>query len=348
MLNIGFYVHHQGSGHFIRALSIAQKLKNYHITFFGSGLKDFQDQIPGHIKQIYLDPDFDEGKIISDEPYPDVFHYAPLGIAGLRQRNAALVNWFSNSWPCLLIVDVSVEITLLARLCGVPSIVIKLNGHRNDLPHISAFQSCEKILAPYPKWMEDETTTAWLRDKTVFTGGFCRYSLSNRSCISPEKKNTVVVMIGSGGTKLTEDMLKNMAENCPGKSITVLGLKNIGPKLPDNLQFCGQVADPFEWLCEAELVVGSGGDNVVMEMAWLQKKFICIPEERPFEEQISKAKKLKEKGLAIIVNELENADWPELFLQAKNLDPAGWENMINPDATEIIVQEIDKICERLF
>ena len=68
-----------------------------------------------------LDGGFAGGDGEADRPL--AFHYAPLGHPGVRDRMAAIARWAAEADPALLVVDVSVEVALLARLLAVPTIV---------------------------------------------------------------------------------------------------------------------------------------------------------------------------------------------------------------------------------
>ena len=50
-----------------------------------------------------------------------VLHWAPRHHRGLSARMATLASWFARERPAAVVVDVSVEVALLARLCGTPS-----------------------------------------------------------------------------------------------------------------------------------------------------------------------------------------------------------------------------------
>ena len=121
---IGYYAHHHGAGHVTRALAIARHLPGS-MTLFGSNLPD--ERPHANVDYCPLPVDVDEHTVVESFT---ALHYAPLAVAGLRERMGALVDWFREAWPCLLVVDVSVEVALLARLCGVPTIYVRQHGER--------------------------------------------------------------------------------------------------------------------------------------------------------------------------------------------------------------------------
>lgn len=67
-----------------------------------------------------------------------------------------------------MVVDVSVEVAMLARLASVPTICVRLNGKRDDAPHLEAFRGAIGLMAPFHPTLEMADTPAWIRDKTVY------------------------------------------------------------------------------------------------------------------------------------------------------------------------------------
>ena len=77
-------------------------------------------------------------------------HWVPEGDAGLRRRMAALSAWIDTAHPDVLVSDVSVEVTLLARLHGIPVVSVVLPGHRGDRAHRDAFAVSSGLVATWP------------------------------------------------------------------------------------------------------------------------------------------------------------------------------------------------------
>lgn len=317
---IGYYAHHHGMGHSIRALTIAKHLP-YCVTVFGSNL-------PAHnalanVTLCSLPSDFCSDACIDT---PEGLHYAPLAIKGLRERMGVLVDWFRLNWPCLLVVDVSVEIALLARLFGVPTIYMRQRGHRFDHAHSLAYACASRLLAPYPiQFEEPELPAQWLQ-KTDYSGIISRYSQTPKRRKFDFKH--VAVIKGFGGTQLTSSQLAEAARECPDWQWTVLGpvCNDKTSILPPNLKLLGIVEDPRQWLLSAHVVIGSAGDNLISEIADLRCRFICVPDHRPFDEQQSTGERLASVGLAICCSVWPVAQsWPSLLERAAALIPERWE-----------------------
>lgn len=278
----------------------------------------------------------------------ETFHYAPLNISGLRERNKIMTDFFAEQYPLLLIVDVSVEITLLARLCGIPTIVVRQHGSRHDPAHLAAYHSASALLAPYPKTMQRQEAK-WLTDKTIYTGGFSRYDVKDEYK-NPTENLSVAVLTGSGGTSIDLQFICYLARHCSNWNFDVIGLPKPETKdLPENIIFHGHLQDPLELLISASVVIGNAGHNTVMEMAALNKRFIAIPEDRPFDEQIQKAEILQELGLAIVIEPqaFYKTDWQSLLSDTAQTSP-DWTGIVLPQATNLAAVGILSVYKSIF
>lgn len=336
----------------MRCLTISNLLTpDYQITFLGSRLSAFAALLPPTIRCIELP---------LDTPIPtDVFyasgnpvgelHYAPLNVEGQRQRTRRLTDFFCQSSPLLLVVDVSVEVTLLARLCGVPTVVVKQHGYRDDAAHRLAYQNAEAVLAPYPTALQ-QTEAPWLASKLVYTGGFCRYQPQSPNN-SAELTKHVAVLAGTGGTSLSVDFATHLARLAPDWSIEGVGsLKETAhTQPPNNLILHGQVDDPRRVIDHCEVVIGNAGHNTVMEMAALHKRFIVVPEPRPFEEQVVKADLLAKLGLAHVVDpeQLYQTDWATLLAIVREKS-SHWQGIVDEQASSRAAQTIRDVHTSLY
>lgn len=339
---IGYYVHHHGSGHGMRALAIARHL-DCDVTLIGSRLP--QGCYPATVKALRLPGDTAPDMHVESFP---ALHYAPLAVDGLRERMGLLADWIRAAWPCLLVVDVSVEVAMLARLFGVPCVYMRQHGERTDAAHLQAYASASRLLAPFPQSMECSQMPEWVLAKTDHSGWVSRYSENSAVNVTPET-GSVLVIIGQGGTAFTVQALITIADHCPGYRFRVAGpLPASERPLPNNLQLLGQLADPLPELLRAEVVVGSAGDNVVAEVAQLGGRLIAIAEQRPFDEQLLQALQLERLGVALGVPGVPAAEqWPALLERARRLPGrSGWQALLNEHATQhaagIILDTLDK------
>ena len=344
---IAIYVHHHGSGHLMRALQLAKALSKNKVILLGSALQNTDTIELQNVELLHLPldvPETDEQQKTTSQA-PDCFHYAPLGLRGIRDRSTMLTNFFKEKYPLLLVVDVSVEVTLLARLCGVPTVVIRQHGDRRDLPHQLAYQSAEIILAPFSRemYLGDKN-----RDyqKTIFTGGFSRFDHAALEGI-PSTSN-IGILIGGGGSSINELLVEEMASQLPDYTLHLVG--DVDFKIDfSNVHVYGQVDNPLPILSICNTIIGNTGHNTVMEAASIGSRFIGIPEERPYEEQKQKASSIEgRRGIRIIdAKELQGQNWSQL-IQDLNAEDVDWKGVINPQALNLMAEAIIDTAKRSF
>ena len=324
-VSIGYYAHHHGSGHVRRAIEIARYMTQP-LTIFSSAA------LPEHglenVTLCVLPTDVD-GETPRDYASVPSFHYAPTGLFGITERMGVLAQWFHAQWPCLLVVDVSVEVALFARLCSVPTIYLRQNGERIDLPHTLAFESAEALLAPFPETLGLRDKRDPWAEKTAYTGFIS--PLSKGLFDVPSQRRNVVVLIGHGGSGRTAAEVSAAAAATPEWQWTVVGPLDVAADVPQaaNLTFEGVVGEPHRYLKNASVIVGSAGDSVVAEMAMLRCRYIAMPDARPFDEQVTTARALAQYGVAIACLSWPDAgDWPALLQRALALDIHRWEALM--------------------
>lgn len=346
-VNIAFYVHHHGSGHLMRTLQIINELKNHPVILMGSGLSKLKD-LPKHVSLVHLPLDIQTSgeKGIDEENPPTDFHYAPLGIRGIRERVLIMTEVFAKAYPLILIVDVSVEVSMIARLAGIPTIIMRQHGNRTDPAHELAYRSAELLIAPFSKSMYIGKKDDAYR-KTFFAGGFSRFDNINVPDIVDKKM--VCILVGQGGTSLNTKIIEYIAQCCPTYCFHIIGLKESNNSNITNVTFHGKIDNPIHLVSKANIIIGNTGHNTVMEVAALKKRFIGIPENRPFDEQVSKGESIRHiTGVKIIYpNQLLSANWHSLItgLQAQTVD---WQGIIDSNAVKEISKKISSIAKKLF
>jgi len=345
--NIAFYVHHHGSGHIMRTLAIAKALSNCKVTLLGSDLENYMHIIPSHYKVIHLPMDTPSSNdLYVGNNLPAGLHYAPLNIEGQRKRVNIMTHFFSTVFPLLLVVDVSVEIAMLATLSGVPFIVVKQHGDRIDLPHILAYSNAVGVLAPYPKTMSGNDIK-WIMEKTFFAGGISRFKVREDAANPREKQVSIVV--GQGGTSINIPLIEHIANCCPDWCLQVLGEVKNPNNTYENICYHGKVSHPDGIMEKCCIVIGNAGHNTVMEVAALGKRFITIPEDRPFNEQVVKARVMHELGLARIISpqDLYITSWRKIFENMVTVKPV-WKGIISDKATTLAAEYLKSIYNTVF
>ena len=114
---IGYYVHHQGSGHLHRALAVARAwvAAGGEVTGLSSAARPAD--WPGPWVRLPLE-DVTRPEVAVDPTAGGSLHWAPRGDAGLLTRQAAISQWLAAARPRACVVDVSAEVAWLVRLHG--------------------------------------------------------------------------------------------------------------------------------------------------------------------------------------------------------------------------------------
>jgi hypothetical protein len=334
---IGYYVHHQGDGHRQRALAIAKAAPGS-FTLLGTGLAGRTETIP------CLDLPNDDpgtGQPANAAAIGDSLHYAPCGVEGIRQRVAMLADWIAREKPALIVVDVSVEIAMLGRLTGTPMVYVRLSGHRGDAPHLDAFRAASAIIAPFHRELDDDDTPPWVRDKTVYLPGL---SVAYRG--APAARDIIVVVAGKGGRPLDGNALAAAAAATPDEQWRAIGPVTAPENLPPNLEIAGWVDTADEEIAGARVVIGHAGDGLVSAVMAAGRPFICLPQARPFKEQIVKARRLDALHAAVVLeNWPDAAAWPALLRRAQALDTRAILRLHDPDGAAKAAQFLLSLAE---
>ena len=344
---IGYYVHHQGAGHWQRAVALAGALGALGRPCTLMGTLDGIDTAAAPGPVLDLPDDRMSGAFDGRDgtgSRPDAFHYAPLDHPGVRARMGRIAAWAADTNPALLIVDVSCEVALLARLLSVPSLVVRLSGARTDTPHLEAFRAASRLLAPFPAALDGGDVPAWVRDKTYFAG-----FLGAEPAPAEPEDGRIVVVFGRGGAGGDLGRLTEAAAAVPERDWHVLGPvtgEGAVPKnLPRNLHLHGWVGDVRPHLAPAALVVGGAGDGLVTAVAAGGKRFLCLPEPRAYGEQAAKAEGLARLGAALVHPGWPEAGaWPGLVAAGLALDPARIGALVEPDALARTAAAIAAMC----
>ena len=305
---IGYYVHHQGSGHAHRALSISRACA---LPVTGLSTAAAPAGWPGQWVRLADDT---EPEPLEDKDAHDRLHYVPLGGAGLRSRMNAISGWIEQQRPALMVVDVSVEVATLSRLHGVPVVTAAMPGHRHDPGHRLGYDLSAALIAPWPAaagpmWDGEDSDVV----KTSFVGAISRYAPVDRP--GPANRQ-VVVLNGNGGDGPTPAEVAAAARATPDWDWVHLDRAH------------GRwVEDPWPLLCSAAVVVSHAGQNALAEIAAARRPAVVIPQLRPFAEQHVMADALSRLGWPpVSVRESWPVahDWPALLDSVAALDGGRW------------------------
>jgi Glycosyltransferase family 28 C-terminal domain len=299
---IGYYVHHQGDGHSTRAQAIARHLAHEEITGLSSRPR------PAGWEGQWLRLASDDEPPVADLADPTAggaLHWAPSRHPGLRTRMAQIAAWVASHEPRLVVVDVSVEVAVLVRTMGVPTVVMAMPGKREDAPHQLAYRLADAIIAPWPAWADVLKGGAPWRTKTHHVGAISRFD-GGLTREADGDASRVLVLSGQGGTRLTLETLAGAQRATPSSHWTVLG--------PPSARW---ETDPWPLLHRAGVVVTHAGQNAIADVAAARRPAVVIAQPRPHAEQRATAAALRAAGLAVVLPE-----WPAPSVWSRVLDDA--------------------------
>lgn len=325
MAEIIWYLHNHGYGHLRRFEQIVPHLEASVVTI-GS--------LPcptGSERHLTLARD-DDGSTV-DLVANGRLHYAPLQGNGLRRRHAQIAAMVETAQPDLAVVDVSVEVSVFLRLMGIPVVTICQPGYRTDSAHTLLYNIARAVIAPWPReWATDEITD-YAHHLGLPAPPIADGHRGSRAW-------TATVVVGGGGSRINRYLVESMAAAVPGMMIQVAGLTGSSS---DNVRYLGHVADVATLVSRSALVVGGAGLNTVAEVAGSGTPFVCLPDDRPFDEQLFTARALARFGAAVVVESPDIcSDWSGIFSKALELDPRRIRRFVNPNGWEIAARLIDR------
>ena len=312
---IGYYAHHQGAGHLTRLQSIAAAMDE---PVWGLSSAPAPEGWESGWTQLARDDDPDPELLArhGDPTAHDVLHWVPVGHAGLARRSAQITAWVSEHRPRAVVVDVSVEVALLVRLCGVPTVVVALPGERRDRAHRLAYDTADALLAPWPKGTHDSTWPSEWTAKAWFVGGVSKFDhLTPRPqppLVHPAG-GSVLVLWGAGGRTTTAAQLDAARAATPSWTWV-----ERSPGAPADLPL-------WEQLQRADVVVTHAGQNAVAEVAAARRPAVVVAQPRPFDEQVATALQVEAHGIAVGREAWPAGDaWPALLDLALERGGDGW------------------------
>ncbi|WP_456697105.1 glycosyltransferase [Aeromicrobium sp. P5_D10] len=327
---IGYYVHHQGKGHLHRAISVAAAIDTVVV-----GLSSLP-RPAGWIGPWLVLPRDDQGSDPVDASARGRLHWVPEMDSGLTARMAEISSWIADVEPALMVVDVSAEVSLLARLHGTPVVTTVLPGDRRDSAHDLVHSVARRIIAAWPADVDGMVKGLDVhRDRLACVGGLSRFDGRDIPAVDRPGTKRVLVLQGAGNQSLDLWDLTAAQAQTPGWSWQVLG----GTTWLD---------DPWEALCQADVVITHAGQNAIAEVAAARRPAVVVPQPRPFWEQTTMAAVLATDSRfpVTVCSALPETDWEELLDKTAVLDGSRWAAWNDGQGArriaDIIHQELDR------
>jgi hypothetical protein len=328
---IGYYVHHVGTGHLHRAQALAEQLGP---CVVGLSSHPTPSGWPGDWLDLARD---DMGPAPLGVTADGNLHWVPEGDPGLSARMARLSSWFDTARPDLVVSDVSVEVTLLARLHGVPVVSVVLPGDRGDRPHRLAYSVSSGLVAAWPAAAEGMVRGLARSDHLRIhpLGGLSRLPVA-----SPEQRpvagRRVLVLSGRGGGHPTSQQVGRATADAPEWSWSVLGGS------------ASWTADPVVPLDDADVVVIQAGQSAVADVAARRRPAVVIPADRPFGEQQATGRVLTSGGWPCrVLHRFPAEGWSHLLDEVGGLDGERWAGWCDGDAPGRFADYLESVVKRL-
>lgn len=325
---IGYYVHHQGRGHLTRMRAITAQLSTP-VTVLSS----LAAPADTTTDWVHLDTD-DSGDTFDDPGAGGTLHWVPRHHGGLRSRMGAVSSWIVRADPALVVVDVSVEVAALARLHGVPTVVMAMRGDRLDRPHRMAYDAADALVAPWSDAFPEPGWPAGWYAKTLYTGALSRFA--GRPTTTPPAHpgpRRVLLLWGAGGGGLT-----------PAQVDGARATPDTVWRVADGGLDGDAVWDALLW---ADVVVTHAGQNAVAEVAAAHRPAVVVADERPHGEQQATATAVGTTGAAVGISGWPSAaDWPALIERAAALDGSAWRAWTRSDAAARAADLLDTLATR--
>lgn len=357
---IGYYVHHHGSGHLSRATALARVLGD-DLTGLSSlarpaGWTGDWLQLPSD-----TGPDTDEPV---DQTARGALHWVPRRAAGVRARAAALSDWFERARPRVIVTDVSVEVALLARLHGIPVVVVAQPGRRDDEAHRLAYRIADRVIGFWPAGFDVLQAAEPLGERFAAVGALSRFTVAERADVGTTSGSDGAPDVPGEGNPDDEGLpLDNLLAPDLGEILVFSGTGGSGPgalnavvraaraALPDRhfTELVDASAAQVETaLARASLVFSHCGQNAVAEIASARVPAVLVAEERPFAEQESMASALAGSDLPVAIATPERADaadWVALVARLEAADGDAWAAWVDGSAAERAAQVIRDVAE---
>lgn len=333
-----WYLHDHGRGHLERARAVIPHLAAEVVVVAGPGVADLAGATLD-VDVVDLPTDVPQRAIPTTGPW----HHAPAGPT-LRRRTARVVDVAERYDCATAVVDVSMEVTVLARLLGLRTVAVRQSGHRTDAAHRNGFASADAVWVPQHRSLEpiDEP----IDDRWFFSGPFSRFDHRLGEPSGPRgaagsAQHHAVILVGTGGTDF--DMARwRHAEAPPGWTVTIAGTGECWTTT--SVTSVGTIEPIHPLLASADLVVTSAGWAAIADTVAAGARVAIVPERRPFCEQAVRANALHAAGLAVSLPRWPKPDQlGQVIVATEALDMSRWGEVHDGHGAQRAARMIDEL-----
>ena len=311
---IGYYVHHQGSGHLTRMQAIAAYLDEPVVgAELAADARGWRGRGPSW--RATTTPSPSSAAAMGDV---DRRRGAALGAPlhdGLSERMAQLAGWVAQQRPRLLVVDVSVEVALLVPAVRGPHRRRRPAGPEAGPAAPPGLRLRRGTAGAVARGRARPRLAALLAGQDVVRGRDLPVRRAAGGAVGawPRSPAPVLVLWGGGGRSADEGAVAAARAATPDWD----WLERDPTSSPS--------PDLWGELAAADVVVTHAGQNAVAEVAAARRPAVVIAQARPFEEQEATAAAVSRMGAAVGLASWPGAgEWPSLLEQATTLGGAGW------------------------
>ena len=281
-------------------------------------------------------------------------HLSSLTSDSYRLRAAQFSHWALQTSPHLIVVDFSVEISMLARVCAVPQLLVRNHGIREDQEYLNACEAAHSLLASFPRLLEDPRTTPWIERKTRYFSGIApganadisQSEARKRLGLNPEVE-IIAVFKKPGTEKIKSQKILSAARQYEQYNWICIGEKGSAETGVRNYSEYEWAREPALYVAAASVVVTDASQDVVMQAGAAQKPLIVLTEDCLFREQESRAAALRREKLAVVLDEWpEGSEWNELVERAKALELKVWNKVFYNDGVKECAEYIKSVASQ--
>jgi len=242
-------------------------------------------------------------RFYNDQIKTQIWHGKNSDLSPYRKHLIELFSLLEREKPNVVVVDSTPEIAVLAKLLGFKTIFVyeTMEMDRTELRFDLAWKNSDKIIFPYPEYFIEEMKFNYPQN-TINCGGYTR--LENDQIRRREiEKGNILISFGKGekSDAALKTLIKKLTEKFSKISVLSGGI-DIGKYSHLPVEFVKKDQNSvLEALQKAEIYICGAGYNTLMEGFYLRKRIITIPLERPYNEQIIKAKIFEKHGALIML-----------------------------------------------